>query len=55
MFFFTLSNIKVNFFELKFFLKTYTFIKAIPTIKQIKQVERKKFAAVTLDPKKKIT
>lgn len=53
MLFLILSNVNINFLELKFFLKTYTFIKAILTTKEVEVVEKKEFVLAVLNSKKK--
>lgn len=53
MSFFILSNIEINFLELKLFLRIYTSIKIILIIKQVKLIENKNFTIVTLNIKEK--
>lgn len=47
--FLILSNIKINFLKRKLNLRSYTTIETLPTTKQIKLVEKKKFIVIALD------
>ena len=50
MFFLTLSNIIVVFFDQELWWRTYTTEKALQTTKYIELVRKKQFAAASLDP-----
>lgn len=54
MFFFFLSNIKINFFKFELSSKTYAYIKTISTLKQVELVQKKNFATIALNLKKEI-
>lgn len=49
MFFFILRNVEINVIDQKFNWRSYTTIEALSTIKQVTLIEKKKFAAATLD------
>ena len=51
MLFLTLSGADVDFLGWELWWKAYTTKKALPTTRRIKLVDKKKFAAVALDPK----
>ena len=50
MLFLTLSGADVNFLDRKLRWKTYTTEEALPTIRRVKLVGKKEFAAAELDP-----
>lgn len=52
--FVTLSNLKMNFVELKIFCRIYTSIKAILITKQIKLIKKKEFIVEVLNLEEKI-
>ena len=47
--FLTFSNANVKFAEKEFIWRTYTTEKALPTIRQVKIIDQKKFAKATLN------
>ena len=53
MFFLTLSDADIDFLDQKFWWRTYTTKEAFPTIRRVKLVGKKKFAAAALDPEYK--
>ena len=48
--FFTLNSADVDFLDWKLWWRTYTTKKALPTIRRVKLVDKKEFAAATLEP-----
>ena len=48
--FLALSKIKMDFAERELTYKTYTFAKALPTIKKVQIISPKKFTKAALDP-----
>lgn len=51
MLFQTFSNIDIQFTGKKLFQRFYTFIKILPTIKQIELIDKNKFTKVALNKK----
>lgn len=54
MFFLTFSNAAIQFVEKELIWKSYTTAKALPTTKQVKIINKKKFAKAALDAKSEI-
>lgn len=51
MLFFTLSNLEVNFLDLKLSSRTYFLTKVIFNIKQVKLIDKKEFVELNFDSK----